>query len=123
MDARIIVGRQTTLAPPSRLEIRGQGLVFVARDFEWLVTTTSGWIHCRGHGWLNGSPNVVPFRMDLYSAAADRTNGVGSNDRGSVRLYEAGTDPNLTSPSRKLSGHLAPGSVRALPGAKTAQRA
>jgi len=90
-----------------RLEVHGDALVVERGELVWLVTTNKGWAHLRGSATTDDG-RQLPFRADLYSAAAVDDPG---RDRVALRLYAQDADPNLASPAFKLYGWLPHGSV------------
>lgn len=93
---------------PFELRVAGPGLELTGLHLEWLVTTNRGWTHFLGTGrWADGA--VVPLRCDLYSAAADGSDGP---DLVVIRVYGPTADPTLDGPVAKYRLQLPPASIR-----------
>lgn len=97
-----------TVADPA-FDLQGATLV-------WLVTTNKGWAHMRGEAaHMRGEAVVAgvdgrrPFRADLFAA---HLVGDAGPDRFALRIYGAAEDPNVASPTHKIAGWMAVGSIR-----------
>jgi hypothetical protein len=75
----------------------------------WMVMTNKGWAHLRGTVRTRDDGAELPFRADLFSAAAV---GAMGPDRVAIRIYPLDADPNIDSPIHKVQGWIEGGSVQ-----------
>lgn len=94
---------------PLTLDADLDGLVVMPGVLVWIVTTNKGWAHLRGIASTADGGGRLPFRADLY--CADSVGDPGP-DRMALRLYAAGVDANVASPSHKIQGWMDHGSIR-----------